>query len=429
MDDVYAGTTPGLGRHPPNDEADFPMSFAEHEDMLLARGEYPQDVQVHGELMPVEDGNPVSDLSGTMEDDDAARLAIDMGLVRNMHMGIVDPPERRPSPAPIQGGLPVYQPIQFKSNFDLGEMEEFAAAEKERLGLTATRSPAQGPIGSGSTGAELRRRLAQAASARPDNATKLPHSGAAPEYQAQAPPSTSPDYDLAGTPSGVTSFAKRRHRKLSQSNSAPRRQGKLALFEGNSGPPPFSLMPSTSHQGSDAYNPMFSNQTPGAGSSTNLASGAYIHAMNQAPGIIQSGHDRPYRFSFYSNALQHTIHSRSLSELPAEGQTFEDLFYGPGDSDRTRATSKMNSKLPSSGGHATPTGNFGTIGKGTPHANPSRLNLHPGGPQRLRSDAEIDVSTWWLDVTCPTDDEMRLLSKVSAGNSHVRQILRPSHSP
>ena len=56
---------------------------------------------------------------------------------------------------------------------------------------------------------------------------------------------------------------------------------------------------------------------------------AGIHPTAGLPGgILNTGHDRPYRFSFYSNALSATIHARSLSELPAEGQTFEELFQG-----------------------------------------------------------------------------------------------------
>lgn len=40
------------------------------------------------------------------------------------------------------------------------------------------------------------------------------------------------------------------------------------------------------------------------------------------------GRRRSYRFSSESNALPTTIHARSLSNLPSEGQTFEDLFAG-----------------------------------------------------------------------------------------------------
>ncbi|KAE8230319.1 hypothetical protein CF326_g4686 [Tilletia indica] len=61
--------------------------------------------------------------------------------------------------------------------------------------------------------------------------------------------------------------------------------------------------------------------TPGGGS---LPTGAALYAAQQ----VQSQQERPYRFTFYSNALPSTIHARYLSEIPAPGQTFEELFSG-----------------------------------------------------------------------------------------------------
>lgn len=40
------------------------------------------------------------------------------------------------------------------------------------------------------------------------------------------------------------------------------------------------------------------------------------------------GGERQYRFTFYSNALPNTIHARHLFELPAPGQSFEELLLG-----------------------------------------------------------------------------------------------------
>ncbi|EIW76302.1 magnesium transporter [Coniophora puteana RWD-64-598 SS2] len=105
-------------------------------------------------------------------------------------------------------------------------------------------------------------------------------------------------------------------------------------------------------------------------------------------GIINTGHDRPYRFSFYSNALSQTIHARSLSELPSEGQTFEDLFSG------------MQTPVPPPPGSGSGSNSRGT----TANAN---ARLVGGGD-------EYQGKTWWLDVLSPTDEEMRVLSKVFA---------------
>lgn len=156
-------------------------------------------------------------------------------------------------------------------------------------------------------------------------------------------------------------------RKLSHSNPRPRhhRKGKMALFEGNTGDPPPTF-------GIDA-----------------------TQSTTGIPGILHTGHDRPYRFSFYSNALSATIHARSLSELPAEGQSFTDLFAGiPPSRDQGAARDRPTRPGPSP-----------VTGEKTP-----RHSTHTNHPRHSVMDAES--STWWLDVQCPTDDEMKMLSKV-----------------
>ncbi|EPQ59199.1 cora-domain-containing protein [Gloeophyllum trabeum ATCC 11539] len=119
----------------------------------------------------------------------------------------------------------------------------------------------------------------------------------------------------------------------------------MALFEGATGAPPPTL-----GGGGGALNPIPSLDNVvvdlGDGGGAGQAAGVGLDAGQ--------GHDRPYRFSFYSNALSATIHARSLSELPAEGQTFENLFAG----------------------------------------------------------VHVEGNTWWLDVQNPTDEEMKMLSKV-----------------
>lgn len=49
-------------------------------------------------------------------------------------------------------------------------------------------------------------------------------------------------------------------------------------------------------------------------------------------------------------------------------------------------------------------------------ARPSGLAASaPGTKARatvLRSDADAELNTWWLDVLCPTDQEMKVISKV-----------------
>lgn len=423
----YTGQ-PALQHHQSAD--DFPMmSLAEQEEMLIAQGEYPHHANGEsGILISEAEDLPPPHHHNLALDHDAVRLGVDMGLVNDINMGISSEPlsgNRETSDMGLGiGGLPVYQPTVYKSNFDFGCMEHFASEEKERLGITSPTTPSMGPLGSSSTGAELRRRLAQAANA---NAPLPPQahfsSTAAPEYPESL--TTGPDFGIAVSPPGPSAFSKKRQRKLSQSNSTPRRQGKLAQFEGGAAPSQPSLMPSTSHRitfGSDIYH---SQPTiPAASTSgTNIPNGA-----SSAPlaGPSSTGHDRPYRFSFYSNALPHTIHARSLSELPAEGQTFEDLFVGRGgETEQTRPSSQLSRTTPATG-MATPA----TTDDANPKAPPregvfgkGQQARTPGGSRRVMTDSDMDINTWWLDVTCPTDEEMRMLSKVRNRRPRSSDIL------
>ncbi|KAF8213971.1 hypothetical protein K438DRAFT_1802658 [Mycena galopus ATCC 62051] len=177
--------------------------------------------------------------------------------------------------------------------------------------------------------------------------------------------------DVAEGPSDPERHSPRR--KLSHSSPRPRHHrknggGKMAMFEGNTGDPP----------------PSFTIDA--AQTTTGI------------PGILNKGHDRPYRFSFYSNALSATIHARSLSELPAEGQSFADLFTGvPPARDPSAARDRPTRPGPSP-----------VVGdKGPRHSNHKPLGEHP-----RHSSNDAESNTWWLDVQSPTDDEMKMLSKV-----------------
>ncbi|WVQ79718.1 hypothetical protein IAT38_001818 [Cryptococcus sp. DSM 104549] len=207
-------------------------------------------------------------------------------------------------------------------------------------------------------------------------------------------------------------FQRRRQRKLSQSNPVLR-QKKLALFEGfgsQGGPTDGEAVPDS---GAAPFKVPRANKNP-------LAAGVptpFAPYSDAAP-----GHDRPYRFSFYSNAMPVTIHARSLAELPAEGQTFEDLFKGKTPSDGS---------TPAFGGPETPvqgqaplTAEPSTMASAK--TNPSLLtkavgaamardgSKNGGGPNGSSGEEEEDDPerfTWWLDVLSPTDEEMRMLSK------------------
>ncbi|KZS97878.1 cora-domain-containing protein [Sistotremastrum niveocremeum HHB9708] len=180
-------------------------------------------------------------------------------------------------------------------------------------------------------------------------------------------------------------FGKLRQRKLSQSNPTPRvRSKKMALFEGSSGaPPPSLLYPSTS--------------APNVTFEENTSSRPRLNPLR-----TDSGHDRPYRFSFYSNSLPSTIHARSLSEIPGPGQSFQELFTGVDNADQLSHQEPPSSKMSKVPSQATSAG-----------AQPDHLKEKRPGPLSLSGpNSDPESHTWWLDVLQPTDDEMRMLSKV-----------------
>lgn len=215
-------------------------------------------------------------------------------------------------------------------------------------------------------------------------------------------------------------FTRRRQRKLSNTNATARRQGRLALFEGLGGG-----LNDDSVRG-ESYTVDVHNHDPLNGFSSALPTKAPRKPFPAIASGIQSGkytdypdalgppvgRERPYRFSFYSNALPATIHARSLSELPSEGQTFGDLFAG-------RPAGKGNDKNGSDGasfaasrtgsGAATPVTETG------PKASMlARAAAHAADrPQPKPVEDDVETKTWWLDVLSPTDEEMRMLAKVS----------------
>ncbi|KZT24550.1 cora-domain-containing protein [Neolentinus lepideus HHB14362 ss-1] len=258
------------------------------------------------------------------------------------------------------------------NNFDFENMEAWAKDEKKTLGIHT-------PTG-----------LPPSFSRRPSD---LPQ----PQDQQQSEPGPSvPGTSITSNIS--TTFAFARQRKLSQSAPAPRRHkhgdaGKMALFEGAAGAPP----------------PTLGGMSMGAG----LDGGGLnpIPSLEHVPG---QGHDRPYRFSFYSNALSATIHARSLSELPAEGQTFEQLFTGTCNHSGTE-TDESRPRTPNTSGTGGTKGDGlkrnGMLGSNGQSAGGTSSKTAVGGLGSVGS-GDVEANTWWLDVLNPTDEEMKMLSQV-----------------
>ena len=268
-------------------------------------------------------------------------------------------------------------PAAYRTVFDFGPLEEFGRAEKKCLQIvspvdTKPQSPKQ----------DLRRRLGQdvqQVEGAPALVGGLPH--------------------LGGTPGEASMSGRSRQQKLSSSHPQPRR-------------------------GKPAASPTLHSQIP---LTSSFEDGQPTHMRQQRPHITRMQpddicQDKPFRFSFYSNALPSTIHARSLAELPTEGQTFEELFWGEREQQQrgshvplghlgslaTMATTAVNVNMGS--GYVTPAARsdhrFG--GNHTMESTP------PPGPSS-RGPAPYDdgdADTWFLDVLSPTNEEMCVLSKV-----------------
>ncbi|WFD32795.1 CorA metal ion transporter [Malassezia sp. CBS 17886] len=285
------------------------------------------------------------------------------------------PPSQMDAPPDPQVSIEAREPearrLGFPYPFDMSVLESFANEEREQLGLPSkwTAMPAMHPAGDRARRASIR------------------------------------DQHLAsGDALSKSSDAKlysRRPRKIpSPKDSGNKYQRKLTMFEGNS-PAGSSFTPAGTFGTSaeevkseprppphGASHGSFAGNASGTMDGANelrkrLRSHTQPPAGGQHPDMLSSVHEKPYRFTFWSNALPSTVHARYLSELPAQGQTFDELLRGvaPKDADAPR----------------TATQELETMEKVTGEGDV------PGGAQ--------EENTWWLDVLCPTDQEMKTLSR------------------
>ncbi|CAE7000059.1 hypothetical protein P3342_001133 [Pyrenophora teres f. teres] len=130
--------------------------------------------------------------------------------------------------------------------------------------------------------------------------------------------------------------------------------------------------------------------------------------------------DAPYRFTYFNETFDNTIHSQSISELLQPGQNFRNLFVPDppvldDDSDSesdveddmlhsgtnghtsratTRSTSKGESKISS--------------GEQTRSTTPRPAPCKPSEEKPKRYGPR---PAWWLDVMSPTETEMKVISK------------------
>ena len=175
-------------------------------------------------------------------------------------------------------------------------------------------------------------------------------------------------------------------------------------------------------------------------------------------GWYQAEEDAPYRFTYFNEDFQSTIHSQSISELVQPGCTFKDLFIPEppllySDSEDEDDESPMNglhhtytgqngnshgpSRQPSLVmstqpptddrkeasqshiGHAAPTlfpkrdqeGSAPRLSRSPASIKSPRGPMSPPPPREEKQPEYGDRPVWWLDVYSPTEAEMKVLSK------------------
>lgn len=374
---------------------------------------------------------------------------------------------------PLEGGrgIPGILP-NFPFPFDFSALEEHADKERETWSLGSGGRHEHGAGG-------VARPAAVSVSADLEGVRRRTAFGASPKSALGSDP-LSPDSNGGHGPEKRGRIGMLKQRRLSES-VGPRhgRQRKLALFEnsGHSNGGPNELVPTRTKTMPAAT--VLDSKAPLLGKIQRGYSSASAGGQH---GRTQSHVDRPYRFSFYSNALPATIHARSLAEIPADGQTFEELFTGrspsrgPGGEDAWEGstdpagggagsgantgahgtplqrgaelssdrgggangqwTGKRSSAQNSSATGTTATATSGKDGMtaaqamanlGAAGRHASGADGAAGGPGNhhhharrgkqkssmlMRSDEDAEENTWWLDVLCPTDQEMKVLSKV-----------------
>ncbi|TVY31840.1 putative metal ion transporter [Lachnellula subtilissima] len=157
--------------------------------------------------------------------------------------------------------------------------------------------------------------------------------------------------------------------------------------------------------------------------------------------------DAPYRFTYFNEEFQSTIHSQTISELVQPGASFRELFvpdrpelsdseseseeddeghqfreasylrHANGTNGDSRAPTRQGllidparSDSRAGGGSTSATESKNPSGEATPNGGikspPPKSPGHTEKPKRYG-----DRPTWWLDVLSPTDAEMKVLSK------------------
>ena len=145
----------------------------------------------------------------------------------------------------------------------------------------------------------------------------------------------------------------------------------------------------------------------------------------QKLGWHRTQEDAPYRFTYFNEEFENTIHSETISELVQPGQDFKELFIpdppelsdDSSDEDNIShqgTTSGRNERSPKTQSRLG-TRHSSIIGErksqsGEQSGEATPLLSNPSG-QNEKPKRYGERPTWWLDVLSPTETEMRVISK------------------
>ncbi|CDR42467.1 CYFA0S09e04214g1_1 [Cyberlindnera fabianii] len=130
----------------------------------------------------------------------------------------------------------------------------------------------------------------------------------------------------------------------------------------------------------------------------NKASNAeFLKTINYPPHIINNNPEH-FRFTYFREDLDSTVHSPSISGLLQPDQKFADLFD-------CKEYSKQQMLRPSTSSLQVPSTSSNTA-SGTPIRNAT-----PAPSDTKASSIDDEVTPFWLDVLNPTEEEMKVISK------------------
>jgi magnesium transporter len=126
--------------------------------------------------------------------------------------------------------------------------------------------------------------------------------------------------------------------------------------------------------------------------------------------------DAPFRFTYFNETFDNTIHSQTISELVQPGQTFRDLFVPEpvvleDSSDEDTDDEDMQRLSMNGYGSRTTTRSPSKVDSGE---HTRATTPRPSGTPKPEQDKPKRYGprpAWWLDVMCPTETEMKVIAK------------------